>query len=293
MTDGRPQGHPTRGRARARRAAGPAVVASRRWNAHGRVLPDFVVLGAQKSGTTTLYTQLATHPAVIPALRKEVHYFDAPPRPIEWYRAVLPAASRGDRDARRASGTALTGEATPFYLLPSRRAGAAARGGAATRGCRDPARPGGPRDVRLPPRGAHGPRAPSDRGRARPRRDEDALAGVAIEWYDDPACPARLRGYLAARSLRRSSSSGGSRSLPREQVLVLETPRARRRRRTRQDARLPRAPAHGGIAAAADRNVGAYEPPGDRDRDDHSASTSRPHNERLFDAPRPPLRLAA
>ena len=58
MTRASTAGSPDSWTRRARRAAGPAVVATRRWGAHGRVLPDFVVLGAQKSGTTTLYTQL-------------------------------------------------------------------------------------------------------------------------------------------------------------------------------------------------------------------------------------------
>ena len=39
--------------------------------------PDFVCIGAPKSGTTWLYRNLNTHPSIwIPAV-KELHYFDA------------------------------------------------------------------------------------------------------------------------------------------------------------------------------------------------------------------------
>src|SRR5687768_3050648 len=38
--------------------------------------PDFVGVGAQKSGTSLWYRLLTTHPAVAPAARKEIHFFD-------------------------------------------------------------------------------------------------------------------------------------------------------------------------------------------------------------------------
>lgn len=80
----------------------------RRLTAARRALPDFLILGAQKAGTTSLYDQLAKHPAVAPAFRKELHYFTQPDPPSEsWYRAHFPIAAPGR----------LTGEATPYYLF--------------------------------------------------------------------------------------------------------------------------------------------------------------------------------
>jgi hypothetical protein len=84
-----------------------------------RPLPDFVILGAQRAGTTTLYAALAEHPQVRPALVKEIHFFDRNyARGLPWYRAHF---SRG------APGT-IAGEATPYYLfhpdVPERVAGA-------------------------------------------------------------------------------------------------------------------------------------------------------------------------
>ena len=53
-----------------------------------RVLPQAVILGAQKSGTSSLHYYLVQHPGVVAPLRKEVHYFDLNlARGEAWYRA--------------------------------------------------------------------------------------------------------------------------------------------------------------------------------------------------------------
>ena len=36
--------------------------------------PDFVIIGAQRAGTTSLYQHLVQHPQVHPPLRKEVQF---------------------------------------------------------------------------------------------------------------------------------------------------------------------------------------------------------------------------
>ena len=38
--------------------------------------PDFLIIGAQKAGTSSLYQWLTSHPDVIRARTKELHYFD-------------------------------------------------------------------------------------------------------------------------------------------------------------------------------------------------------------------------
>ena len=93
--------------ARARRSSKWRVrSATSRW----RVLPDFVTIGAQRAGTTSLHDALSSHPQIIPSFRKEVHYFDVHHmRGIDWYRANFPL--RGEI----AKGK-ITGEATPNYL---------------------------------------------------------------------------------------------------------------------------------------------------------------------------------
>src|SRR3954467_12596217 len=67
----------------------------------GRVLPDFLLIGAAKSGTTTLHAWIAAHPDVAPPTTKEIHYFDySYYRGEDWYRTHFPLAS--ERDAHTA-----------------------------------------------------------------------------------------------------------------------------------------------------------------------------------------------
>jgi hypothetical protein len=81
-------------------------------------LPDFVIIGAPKCGTTFLYHLLTKHPHVEPAAFKETHYFDRLfEKGTEWYRGCFfpPRWKDGQRT--------ITGEATPSYLAHPRVAG--------------------------------------------------------------------------------------------------------------------------------------------------------------------------
>lgn len=73
-----------------------------------RPLPDFLIVGAQKAGTTALYAYLRWHPAITGPSWKEVSYFDRHyRRGASWYRGHFPI---------RAGGR-LVGEASPGYLF--------------------------------------------------------------------------------------------------------------------------------------------------------------------------------
>jgi hypothetical protein len=92
------------------------------WQAplHGaRVLPDFLIIGTQRAGTTSLYRYLATHPAVRPVpLNKGVHFFDVNyQRGLGWYRAHFPTEWTMARVERRTGLRCLTGEASPYYAF--------------------------------------------------------------------------------------------------------------------------------------------------------------------------------
>ena len=75
-------------------------------------LPDFLGIGAQKSGTTWLHAQLAEHPQLFLPAEKEVHYFDWNfHRPLSSYAAHF-----------RQAGDRVAGEITPGYaVLPDER----------------------------------------------------------------------------------------------------------------------------------------------------------------------------
>jgi hypothetical protein len=75
-------------------------------------LPDFVIIGAPKCGTTFLYHLLTKHPHVEPAAFKETSYFNLLfEKGIQWYRGCfLPPRWK---DGRRT----ITGEASPGYLI--------------------------------------------------------------------------------------------------------------------------------------------------------------------------------
>ena len=72
-------------------------------------VPAFLIIGAQRCGTTSLYNYLLGHPDIAPAARKELRFFDHRfDRGLDWYRAQFSLAT--------SSGT-VSGEATPYYLF--------------------------------------------------------------------------------------------------------------------------------------------------------------------------------
>ena len=86
----------------------------RRSTAGLRPLPDFLIIGGQRCGTTSLYYYLRAHPQVLPALAKEVHFLTLHwSRGEGWYRARFPLRAR--KTGRRRPP--LTFEATPYYLF--------------------------------------------------------------------------------------------------------------------------------------------------------------------------------
>jgi hypothetical protein len=82
-----------------------------------RALPDFLIVGAQRSGTTTLYRLLADHPSVrFPRLTKGVHWFDVDyHRSPSWYRSAFPLQAALEHDARATGEPVVVGEAAPYY----------------------------------------------------------------------------------------------------------------------------------------------------------------------------------
>lgn len=84
----------------------------------GCALPHFIIIGAQRAGTTSLYDYLSAHRQIIPATAKEIHFFDLNYRKgSDWYRAHFPTKTAVDRRRGEVGGRILTGEASPFYMV--------------------------------------------------------------------------------------------------------------------------------------------------------------------------------
>jgi len=84
---------------------------SRLATAPRRSLPDFVMIGGMKCGTTSLFQYLQQHPGVSKVYVEEVHFFDLNyHRGINWYRAHFPMKGKGD-DRR------ISGDDSPYYIF--------------------------------------------------------------------------------------------------------------------------------------------------------------------------------
>ena len=85
----------------------PSVLKS--WTLKPAQKPDFIILGTQKGGTSSLYSYIAQHPQVLPSVKKEIEFwswkFD---KGIDWYLSHFPSLPEGENF--------ITGEACPGYL---------------------------------------------------------------------------------------------------------------------------------------------------------------------------------
>ncbi|HET9894697.1 MAG TPA: sulfotransferase domain-containing protein [Streptosporangiaceae bacterium] len=95
----------------AKRAAHAISVTAGRITSRARMLPGFLIAGAQRCGTTSMYRALSEHPCVRKAvLHKGVHYFDMNyDHSLSWYRAHFPLRTRGQ--------AAVTFESSPYYMF--------------------------------------------------------------------------------------------------------------------------------------------------------------------------------
>ena len=96
-----------------------------------RPVPEFLIIGAKRAGTTSLFRYLEEHPNIAPLFpsarsplmrsnQKGVHFFDANwHRGERWYRAHFQTEHRRSRHSQ------ITGEASPYYLFHPLAAGRA------------------------------------------------------------------------------------------------------------------------------------------------------------------------
>jgi hypothetical protein len=73
-----------------------------------RILPNYLIIGTAKGGTTSLHRYLEEHPKVGHTLKKEVHFFDYNFKEgIDWYKTYFPLKQ----------SNLIAGDSTPNYLI--------------------------------------------------------------------------------------------------------------------------------------------------------------------------------
>jgi hypothetical protein len=87
-----------------------------------RQLPDFLIIGTKRGGTTSLWNYLIQHPLVprlFPAWNtKTSHYFEENwHRGEQWYRSHFPTDRRRQAMERRHGAPPRAGEAAPLYMF--------------------------------------------------------------------------------------------------------------------------------------------------------------------------------
>ncbi len=102
-----------------KQAARLALVAARLPTSRARLLPGFLIVGAQRCGTTSLSRQLDEHPAVFGAvLHEEVHFFDVSyRRGLSWYRCHFPLTAVARRTASASGVSPVAFESSPYYMF--------------------------------------------------------------------------------------------------------------------------------------------------------------------------------
>jgi len=98
------------------------LASPRRWyrylTADLRPLPNVVIAGAQKAGTTSLYGYLAGHPACLRPITKEVNFFDQNyTRGERWYRMHFPYGRTPLHGQASGAQGAFCIEASPHYMF--------------------------------------------------------------------------------------------------------------------------------------------------------------------------------
>lgn len=87
-----------------------------------RQLPSFILVGAQRAGTTSLFRALMSHPLIYSAnYHKGVNYFDVNyHRDLSWYQGHFPTAALLRKRTRGVTGDPITFEASGYYMFHPR-----------------------------------------------------------------------------------------------------------------------------------------------------------------------------
>ena len=81
-----------------------------------RVLPDFLVIGIGRGGTTSCFHYLSQHPSIIGSAYEEIGFFDENFHlGLNWYRSMFPTKFLKKKIAKK-FGKSLTYDVTPSYI---------------------------------------------------------------------------------------------------------------------------------------------------------------------------------
>lgn len=82
------------------------------------MVPGFLIIGAQKAGTSSLFKYLMRHGGYLRPLLKDIYYFDNNHhRGREWYLSFFPSLEARRRQAEATGFPVITGEGATYYLL--------------------------------------------------------------------------------------------------------------------------------------------------------------------------------
>ena len=101
------------------RVAGAQVIAAaRRQLVSARMLPSFLIVGAQKAGTSSMFQYLNQHPNVLRSIRKDVFYFDEnSEKDLKWYSSFFPTLEEQKRREDRVGSAVMTFEGATYYMF--------------------------------------------------------------------------------------------------------------------------------------------------------------------------------
>jgi Sulfotransferase domain len=107
----------------AKEASRPFFRAYGRATSRRRPLPDYLIIGTKRGGSTSMFKYLNRHPNVLPMWpgvenAKKTYFFDRYyDRGTDWYRAHFPTAARRAEVEERTGAPAITGEAAVNYMF--------------------------------------------------------------------------------------------------------------------------------------------------------------------------------
>ena len=94
------------------------IAASRRQLSVPCMLPSFLIVGAQKAGTSSMFQYLSCHPSVLRPVRKDVFYFDRNfDKNLEWYSSYFATIAERERLQDRLGTPVMTFEGATYYIF--------------------------------------------------------------------------------------------------------------------------------------------------------------------------------